>query len=255
MEIGSTLGGRYLIQAHLAGEVWAAEDTRSGRRVAVKRLSGPPGPAVRLRHPGIATVLAVGEHDGTPFLAMELLDGYTLDDHLLDGGYDTAQVAHYGAQVADALAVAHRAGASHGRIEPAQLQLTRAGALKILGLGTVPPPHSPDLAALGATLDELLRRPAPPGPPGELGTLISELRNAPAEHDPQLTAAYAARLRRLADEPASAEPPARPRRPPVARTFWIDRRPGRMLLGRVLAGVILAGLIAVTAYAITVTAA
>ncbi|MET8542578.1 protein kinase [Kitasatospora sp. NPDC004799] len=255
MESGRVVGGRYRIGAGGVGDVRFGQDIRSGRPVAVKMLDGAPGPAVRLRHPGIVTVLGTGEHEGRPYLAMELLDGYTLDDHLLDGGYRAAAVADFGAQIAEALAVAHRAGLTHGGIGPARLLLTPAGAVKILGFGTVAPAPGSDLSALGDTLDELLARPLPAGPPGELDALVSQLRDTRGQ-DPRRTEEFAARLRRLAAQPTAAEPaePAQPpRRPAAAQRFWIHRRPGRLPLGRALVVVIVAGLIAVTAYAIAVT--
>ncbi|WP_189923249.1 protein kinase domain-containing protein [Kitasatospora xanthocidica] len=249
VEIGSVVGGRYRIEAGGAGEVRYARDTASGRPVAVKTPARAPGPAVRLRHPGIVTVLDAGEHEGRPFLVMERLDGYTLDDHLLDGGYRAAQVAEFGAQVAEALAVAHRAGMTHGGIDPARLLLTPAGVVKILGFGTLAPARTPDLSALGATLHQLLAHPAPPGPPDGLGALLSELRDAPPESDPRLTEEFAARLRRLAQEPAEPEPTEAAEAAEQAERPWQQR----LLLEWVPAVVICAGLLAVTAYAIAVT--
>ncbi|MFF4381140.1 hypothetical protein [Kitasatospora sp. NPDC001547] len=259
METGSVVGGRYRIGPGGAGEVRFGQDTGSGRPVAVKTPARAPGPAVRLRHPGIVTVLDVGEHEGRPFLAMELLDGHTLDDHLLDGWFRPAEVADVGAQVAQALLVAHRAGMTHGGIEPARLLLTPNGTVKVLGFGTAAPAPGSDLSALGDTLHELLGHPGPPGPPGELGALVSQLRDAPSAQDPQRTEEFALRLRRLAEELAatepaeSGEPVERPRRPTAARPFRIHRRPERLPLARALAVVIGAGLVAVTAYAIAVT--
>ncbi|MFJ8855457.1 hypothetical protein [Streptomyces sp. NPDC102437] len=252
MEIGAVVGGRYRIGAGW-GEVWFAQDTESGRPVVVKMLAEVPGPAVRLRHPGIVTVLAVGEHEGRPFLAMERLAGYTLDAHLLDGWFRPAQLADFGAQVAEALLVAHQAGMTHSGIDPARLLLTPTGAVKILGFGTIAPARTSDLGALGKTLYQLLAHPVPPGSLGELGVLMRQLRDAESEQDPQLTEQFAARLRRLAQELAETEPVEQPRRPVVAQPFWIYQQPDRLLLGRVLVVVIWAGLIAVTAYAIAVT--
>ncbi|MGW4896540.1 protein kinase domain-containing protein [Kitasatospora sp. NPDC004240] len=258
MEIGSLVGGRYRIESGW-GAVWFAHDTGSGQPVVVRILARTPGPAARLRHPGIVTVLEVGEHEGRPFLAMERLDGLTLDDHLLDGGFRPAQVAGFGAQIAQALVVAHRAGMTYGAIDPADLMLTPSGAVKILGFGTAAPAHRCDLAALGDTMDQLLGLPVPPGSLGELGTLIAQLREAPCEQDPQLTEEFAARLRRLAQELTEARPvepleplAERPRRPVVARPSWIHRRPGRRVQ-IVLVVVMCAALSAVTAYAIAVT--
>ncbi|SOB88680.1 Protein kinase domain-containing protein [Streptomyces sp. 1331.2] len=257
MEIGRVVGGRYRIEAGGVGEVRFARDTGSGQPVVVKVPAEAPGPAVRLRHPGIVTVLEAGEHEGKPFLAMERLDGYTLEDHLLDGWYRAAEVADFGAQVAEALAVAHRAGTAHGGIEPARLLLTPTGVVKILGFGTLPPAPSSDLSALGTTMRALLGHPVLPGSLGELGVIVAELLDSPAEQDPHLTGQFAARLRRLAqdlEELEDREPARQPRGPVGAQSFWVYQRPERLPAGRVLVAVICAALVAVTAFAIAVTA-
>jgi len=93
---GRCLGGRYRVGALLAaggmGEVWAARDLLLDRPVAVKvlgrALAGDGRAAERLRrearaagrldHPNIARVLDLGEHDGRPYLVMELLEGESL---------------------------------------------------------------------------------------------------------------------------------------------------------------------------------
>ncbi|MFD0568062.1 protein kinase [Kitasatospora gansuensis] len=211
-------------------------------------------PAARLRHPGIVEVHEVGEHDGTPFLVMEFLDGYTLGDHLLDGWYPAATVADFGAQLAEALAFAHRAGTAHGGIEPDRLLLTGDGTVKILGFGTVHPAPVSDLRALGSTLHELLGSPPLPGSLGELGELVLELLDEPPGLSVERTEAVAARLRRLAGAPVAEEEPAAPPQRTVAeRQFWIYGQPGRRPLGWVLCAVICAGLVAVVGYAVGVT--
>ncbi|MEV4556265.1 hypothetical protein AB0K51_04610 [Kitasatospora sp. NPDC049285] len=242
MEIGDVVGGRYRIEGRLVGEVWCARDVVAGRAVVVKVLGGVPGAGVWLRHVGIVGALEVGECEGRPVLVREWVDGYTFEDHLLDGWYRADQVAEFGAQVAEALVVAHRAGVTHGGIGLERLVLTSDGVVKILGFGTVAPPLRSDLVALGETMHELLGGPAAPDGAGELGVLIAELGEESGAQDPQRTEGVAVRLRRLAGESA--------RRPAVPGRFWIDKGEERRPLGRVLVAVILAGMVAVTAYAI-----
>ncbi|HEX6324005.1 MAG TPA: protein kinase [Vicinamibacterales bacterium] len=131
------------------GVVYRATDTRLGRAVAIKVL--PPGgtddPARRrrliqearaasaLNHPHIVTIHEVDEHDGTTFIAMELVDGTPLDKVLAAGPMPVAQALEYGAQIASALAAAHAAGIVHRDIKPANIVITRDNRVKVLDFG------------------------------------------------------------------------------------------------------------------------
>ncbi|MFJ1757886.1 protein kinase [Kitasatospora sp. NPDC088134] len=259
MAVGEVVGGRYRVVGGPPGRgrVAFAEEVGSGRPVVVEFPDGAPGPGVRLRHPGIVAVLETGVHEGRPFLVMERLDGHSLEDHLLDGWYRPHEVAGFGAQVAEALLVAHRAGLSHGALAADRLLLTPDGTVKVLGFGTPVPVPRPDLVALGDTLLELLGQPLIPSfrpEPGELDALIEELRAVPDDPpDPAVTAAFAARLRRLhrlhrlaaAAPSAAAAPPERP----VRRARRIVRHPGRRTAALALLLLSGAALLAVAAYA------
>jgi serine/threonine protein kinase/Tfp pilus assembly protein PilF len=131
------------------GEVWLAEDIRLGRKVALKIL--PPAraesddrrrrfedearAASALNHPGIAHIYAVGEADGIHFIAMEHVDGESLDDRLTRSQLTTGDIVDIGARLADALAAADDQGVTHRDIKPSNLMMTPEGRLKVLDFG------------------------------------------------------------------------------------------------------------------------
>jgi serine/threonine protein kinase/Flp pilus assembly protein TadD len=130
------------------GEVYRARDTRLGRDVALKfvvaqagsadardRLLREARAASALNHPHICTVYDVGEYDGRPFIAMELLEGETLSARLQRGRLDTDSALELAIQTADALAAAHERGIIHRDLKPANLFITRRGDAKILDFG------------------------------------------------------------------------------------------------------------------------
>src|SRR5437867_340901 len=148
---GKKLGPYEIVAAIGAGgmgEVWRAKDTRLDRDVAVKVL--PEGLARNeqlrarfereaksisaLNHPHICTLHDVGHQDDVHFLVMELLDGETLAQRLEKGPLPAEQVLRYGAQTADALHHAHKAGIVHRDLKPSNLVLTKNGA-KLLDFG------------------------------------------------------------------------------------------------------------------------
>ena len=144
--------GPYEIVAPLGaggmGEVYRARDTRLGRDVAVKVLLGGHAeePEMRerferearaisaLSHPAICTLFDVGEQEGTHFLVMEHLEGGTLASRLESGPLPIEQVLEVGAEIARALAAAHRRGIVHRDLKPGNVILTRSGP-KLLDFG------------------------------------------------------------------------------------------------------------------------
>src|SRR5262249_22519285 len=123
--------GPYEITAPLGaggmGEVYRARDTRLERTVAIKilpaYLSSDPVRRLRfereaktissLNHPHICVLHDIGQQDGIDYLVMECVEGETLAKRLEKGPLPLEQVVKYGAQVADALDKAHRAGIVH----------------------------------------------------------------------------------------------------------------------------------------------
>src|SRR5262252_9127417 len=152
---GTTLGP-YEIQSPLGvggmGEVYRARDTRLERTVAIKilpqemshdrlrkqRFEREAKTISNLNHPHICVLYDVGHQDGLDYLVMECLEGESLAARLKKGPMPAEQVLKYGAQIAEALDKAHRAGIVHRDLKPGNIMLTAMGA-KLLDFGLAKP--------------------------------------------------------------------------------------------------------------------
>ena len=128
------------------GVVYSADDSRLGRKVAIKILPNAKGEYLRrfereartigaLNHPNLLTLYDVGEHDGTPFLVTELLDGESLRARLSKGSLALRAAIQIARDVARGLAAAHDAGVVHRDVKPDNVFLTTEGRTKILDFG------------------------------------------------------------------------------------------------------------------------
>src|SRR5262245_8238682 len=167
------------------GEVYRARDTRLGRDVAIKvlpqHLSQNPDFRARfereaktvssLNHPNICTLHDVGREGDADFLVMELVQGETLADRLAKGPLPIDQVLTVGAQIADALDRAHRAGILHRDLKPGNIMLARSGA-KLMDFGLARSISPLGMAGSGATLTALTQSPTVAQPLTQQGSLV-----------------------------------------------------------------------------------
>jgi serine/threonine protein kinase len=151
------------------GVVYAAEDPRLNRQVALKfvpddlahdphtlaRLRSEARTASGLNHPNICTIYDIGEYEGRPFIVMELLKGQTLRERMETGRLKIQEAVEIGIQASDALFWAHSKDVIHRDIKPANLFLCDQGPLKILdfGLAKVVTPQPGQENTLAPTVD------------------------------------------------------------------------------------------------------
>ena len=131
------------------GEVYRARDARLGRELALKvlpmalatdaerlkRFEKEARSASALNHPNLVTIHDIGSSNGIEFIAMELVEGRTLREILIDGALPSRTLFSIAAQTADGLAKAHGAGIVHRDLKPENLMVSKDGFVKILDFG------------------------------------------------------------------------------------------------------------------------
>ena len=151
LEAGKCFGHYEIIEqigAGGMGEVYLAEDTRLGRKVALKllpaSLTGEPERVRRfaqeacaasaLTHPNVCTIHEVGE-DGRRYIVMEYVEGVTLRRHMEGGRMELTEVLDVATQIASGLAAAHAVGVVHRDVKPENVMLRPDGLVKVLDFG------------------------------------------------------------------------------------------------------------------------
>jgi serine/threonine-protein kinase len=171
--IGETLGQKYpykiesVLGSGAMGVVYRATDVNRGRPVAVKVVSGEiaQGGKVKarfereakildqFRHPGIVRFLGYGKYRGTIYIAMEFIQGTTLEKVLQESGaMPWRHVVDMAIQVCDALHYAHERGVVHRDLKPSNLMVTEDGRIKLTDFGIAKDLDATSLTATGRTL-------------------------------------------------------------------------------------------------------
>lgn len=141
------------------GEVFLAEDTKLGRKVALKllaeeltqnrdrlnRFDQEAYAASALNHPNILTIYEMGDEGGRHFIATEFIDGMTLRKRLSGPPMELSEVLEVAIQVAGALEEAHAAGIVHRDIKPENLMIRRNSHVKVLDFGLAKLTEKPEM--------------------------------------------------------------------------------------------------------------
>ncbi|SEJ56716.1 serine/threonine-protein kinase [Demequina mangrovi] len=168
---GTTLAGRYVLRSLLAvggmGEVWRGTDAELDREIAIKvlkdgamendtflkRFRNEAKNAAGLVHSNIAQVFDFGDHDGTPYIVMELVEGEPLSTILeRERTLDEARLVTIMRHTCRGLAVAHEAGIMHRDVKPGNLLVQEGDLVKITDFGVSRGTDQTTLTATGMVM-------------------------------------------------------------------------------------------------------
>jgi eukaryotic-like serine/threonine-protein kinase len=174
--VGRTLG-HYCILSRLGaggmGEVYLAEDTKLGRKVAIKllppetaddeqskkRLLREAQAAATLDHSNVCAIYEVGEQDGHGFIVMQYLEGETLSNRIKNKPLELKEALDVAVQVADALAEAHSRGVTHRDIKPQNIMISAKKQVKVLDFGLAKLIQDRQISISEATAESLITGP------------------------------------------------------------------------------------------------
>jgi eukaryotic-like serine/threonine-protein kinase len=252
---GTVLADRWEITSRVAvggmAEVHRAEDRLLERTVAIKLLRTHEARAAErfsrevtthasLQHPDIVVLFDAGEHDGSPFLVMEFVDGPSLADLLLEGPLPLDRVRDLGRRMASALAYAHEQGVVHRDVKPGNVLFDAAGDAHLADFGIVRLADAAGATGTGTAMgtpgyiapEQLTAQDEVAGPADvyALGLVLLEAATGRREfvghateaamarlsRDPDVPDDLPADLRRLLGEMTSREPDERPTAADVA---------------------------------------
>jgi len=198
---GARLGPYEIVSALGAGgmgEVYRARDLRLGRDIAIKvlpsafsadperlaRFEQEARAAAALNHPNILAVHDVGQHDGSPYIVSELLEGETLRDRLNEGVPPVRKTVEQAVQIAHGLAAAHEKAITHRDLKPENVFITSDGRVKILDFGLAKLTEREPAALAGASAVPTLPPHTVPGLVlGTVGYMAPEqVRGLAADH-------------------------------------------------------------------------